>query len=32
MSFTDFKGLNETPMVTKTAKIVVGNAAHLAGQ
>ena len=32
MGSTDFKDLDETPkMVTKTAKMVAGNAAHLAG-
>lgn len=32
MGSTDFKDLKETPeMVTKTAKMVAGNAAHLAG-
>jgi multimeric flavodoxin WrbA len=32
MGSTDFKDLEETPeMVTKTAKMVAGNAAHLAG-
>lgn len=32
MGSVDFKDLDETPeMVTKTAKMVVGNAAHLAG-